>query len=163
VISLYQAFPGLINNLWLVAPDGIQPSFWHKLATRPIIFQDLFRYLMEHPEHIFRLTSFLGSLRLMNSSLVRFTHNELQDSLHRKMVYQTWTTFRDLKIDVAKVFTYLDTYETRIRIYLGSKDKIIPPKKFKPLQKRHPNLSIDILDSGHGNLMNEVAFRYYQS
>src|SRR5438552_14687033 len=54
VLSLYQAMPGQIEKLILLAPDGLKVNFWYWLATQTWFGNKLFYFTMKHPDWFFR-------------------------------------------------------------------------------------------------------------
>src|SRR5690606_8012102 len=42
-LATFEAFPGQVRALYLIAADGIRPSFWYTLATWPLPMRALFR------------------------------------------------------------------------------------------------------------------------
>ncbi len=152
VISTAVSHPGKIDNIVLIAPDGVFESAWYRLATAPF-GKRIFRYLMEHPEKFDYWLVLAEKTQLAQSALVRFAKRELCTPENRSKVYRTWIFFKPLKYRNQSVVAHMNDSKIKVNVILGSKDSIIPPHRIKPLFRQIDNSKIEILDLKHHELV----------
>ena len=59
-LSLFRAYPNQISSLTLIAPDGLRPHFWYRMATATRLNRLFFAFLMRN-----RFT-FIGLAKTLN-------------------------------------------------------------------------------------------------
>ena len=69
VIKLVELAPGNINQVLLIAPDGLKvnPLYW--LVTHTIIGRELFHFFISYPQPILLTSKFLSKSGLMNKKI----------------------------------------------------------------------------------------------
>ena len=151
------SFPQKIDELILIAPDGIYLTIWFKLATHPFI-RWLFKYFMLNPYKLERLISFNDKFRIVSPYLGDFVRKELGDSDNRKRVYISWNHFKALGYGRRRLIKEFQKNTFKRRIILGSKDHIIHPSKILPIINRMGNFQTEIIPMKHHQLIKpEVA------
>ncbi len=159
-LNLIQLFPGKIDKVILIAPDGLRINFWYRLATGTILTRALFKWVIYHPAFFFRLAGWLEATRLVHGSVVRFAKSQMGDQEKREQVYYSWTSFRRLNLDLSKLSKCLSEYHIPVDILLGDKDRIIRFKDLKPLLRSLPAPNVIRLPVGHQRLVEEAALYY---
>lgn len=151
------AFPKKMNELILIAPDGVYLSIWFKLATKPYT-RWLFKYLMLNPNKLENLIAFNEKYKIVNPYIGDFVKKEMGDSTNRKRVYISWNHFKSLGYSKKELFKRFNQYPFKRRIILGSKDNIIKPSKILPIINNMGDFNVDILPMKHHQLIKpEVA------
>lgn len=151
-----ELFPDKMENLYLMAPDGIKSSFIYNVSTLGP-FRGLFRSLILHPQLFQRLVTFLSLLKLIDKSVLRFASIQMNSRDKRRRVYYTWTVYKGLKPNLSQLIKDLNKYEIATEIYLGKYDRLIRPDQVKPFVNQLKKVNVHYLASGHNNLMDEVA------
>lgn len=75
----------------------------------------------------------------------------------RRKVYCTWLVYRHIKPDLNKVSKLLNESKVRVKIFIGTYDKIITLKSTKPLTSRLEHYDFSTLEKGHNTLIDDVA------
>ncbi|MEM9325747.1 MAG: alpha/beta hydrolase [Bacteroidota bacterium] len=142
--------PDYIRQAFLVAPDGIYRSFWYRLA---LSFQPVFHYLMSHPTHFEQILRWVEKWKLASTSLVKFSRKELGPVEHRMRVYYCWTLFRPLGLPKRQLIRQLNKAAVPIRVFLGTKDYIIPVREVLPTMKKVKTTTSHILPTRHHEIV----------
>ena len=150
-------FGKLIEELILIAPDGVFLTKWFKLATHPSI-RWLFKYLMLNPNKLDKLIKLNDQYKIVNPYLGDFVRKEMGEAENRKRVYISWNYFKSLGYSKKQLFSLFNQYSFKRRIILGSKDHIIRPKQILPIIRKMGAFKVDILPMKHHQLIkSEVA------
>ncbi len=156
-LSLVEGMPERINELFLIAPDGIRTSFWYNIATYPGWLQQLFKRTVLKPEPFFRLLKVLGKYNMVHKSLLRFAHFQMDSTAKRLRVYRSWVGFRQLNFDIRNIVRLLNKYHVPVTMFLGEYDEIISPKRVSVFVKALERGELVLLKSGHSFLLQQVA------
>ncbi|REE02193.1 alpha/beta hydrolase [Marinoscillum furvescens] len=148
-------FPERVQNLILIAPDGIWKTIWFRLATHPLI-NPLFRHIMLHPRRFHQLVEVAEDFSLASHSLIRFAQRELQVKSNRMRVFQSWTYFRPLQYHPDALVKEFSQHEIPVHLVLGSKDFIIPEAKVVPLLDNLTTLHTHKLPAKHHELVSRA-------
>lgn len=157
-LATYEAFPKQVRTLYLIAADGIRPSFWYNLATWPLPMRLLFKSLIEHEKRFLKLTRIARILGLADKKVLRFAENQMDTPARRARVYNTWVVFRRLKFDMSHLVRMMEAHDTRVFVITGRYDRIIPPQRVEPVFKRLKNVTFHVLETGHNSLLPVAAF-----
>lgn len=149
-LSLYQAIPGKIERVVLLAPDGLKTNFWYWLATQTKLGNRFFAFTMKKPGWFFGFLKLLNKLNMVNASIFKFVNYYIGDAEVRRLLYSRWTTLRKLKPNLEKIKKIIGENETQVRLIYGKHDRIILPsvgKKFRNGIGEYCTLTI--IHSGH--------------
>lgn len=152
-----ESFADRIDQLILIAPDGITHNEWYVLATGSLLGRSLFRYGLRHLSILNRFGYALTRLGLLHRTIMRFAEISLNTPEQRKRVYQSWTQFRQLYPNLKIVGNVLNTNPIRIRFFTGAFDRILPGTCILPLIKRIQHYELTILKTGHNRLIDLAA------
>jgi hypothetical protein len=95
-------FPGKIERLILIAPDGLKINFWYNMATNTWLSRRVFRYFMEHPGLFLKFADMLTATRLIHPAVSRFAKSQMEDDRNRQLIYNSWVNFRTLNLDISR-------------------------------------------------------------
>lgn len=145
-------FSNKVDELILIAPDGIFLTIWFKLTTTPIIRLLYKKYMMD-PGRLEKWILLGQRLKLVNSYVVDFIRKEFGDSQNRRRVYISWNHFKTLGYSKTSLIRNFRSMSFKRRIILGSKDQIIKPSKISPILKKMGGFKIGILPKKHHQLV----------
>ena len=157
-----ERFSDRLDQLILIAPDGITRNFWYSLATRSAMGRSLFRYVMQHLSILNGFGHALTRLRLLNRTVMRFVELSLNTPEQRERVYQSWTQFRSIQPDLNCVSNVLNTNDVHIYFFTGAFDRLVPGIYILPLTKKLRHYELIILKTGHNRLIELAAERLVQ-
>lgn len=153
VIASALLLPDKIENVILIAPDGIYRSFWYNMATFPPM-HGIFKYLMKHPSFFNSILDYFEKNNLANESLIRFSRKELGPKGNRVKVYRSWVYLKPLKFRNEKIRRSFQKYEFKTFLIMGSRDNIVPPNEISPVFGDLRSVQTIISDKKHHELIN---------
>lgn len=147
------AFQKKVNELILIAPDGIRINFWYKLATYPVVTRKIFKSLISHPGRFETISKIARSLGLLDKSALRFADSQMNTTEKRKQVYNTWVVFRELRFQMKNIAAIINQNHIRLLIVVGRYDKVIKMEDMNRLLRYVNEYEIEIIDAGHNGLL----------
>lgn len=152
-LATLEAFPDRVEEIILLAPDGIKTSFWYSLATYPIALRKFFKGMIGNHERFLRIARISKKLGLIDKGVLRFVETQMNSEEKRKRVYYSWVVFRHLKFDLDTIGRLIDQHNIKLKLYVGRHDKIITPESMKHLTSRIRNATFEILEAGHNDMI----------
>jgi pimeloyl-ACP methyl ester carboxylesterase len=149
-LSLYQAQPGLVEKMVLLAPDGLKVNFWYWLATQTWAGNKLFALTMKKPGWFFGFLKLMNKLGMVNASIFKFVNYYIGDKEVRRLLYARWTSLRKLRPNLQRIKTFVNDNNTAVRLVYGKHDRIILSsvgERFR--QDIEKNCTIALIHSGH--------------
>jgi pimeloyl-ACP methyl ester carboxylesterase len=156
-LATLEALPDQIEELWLLAPDGIKDSLWYSIATSPGPGRAIFRQMINKPTLFYNSAKTLSSLGLVDKGTVKFAQSQMRSLERRKQVYQTWTVFAGLKFDVRQIIMLLNKSNIKTRIFLGKRDSIIKAKSIEHFASQLSNNELHTFNTSHHKLIEATA------
>jgi pimeloyl-ACP methyl ester carboxylesterase len=156
-LTLVEKMPERLDELVLIAPDGIKTSFWYNIATYPGWLQQLFKRTVLKPEPFFKMLKVLEKYNMIHKSLVRFAQFQMDSTPKRLRVYRSWIGFRDLNFDIRLIVKLLNKYQVPVSMFLGEYDQIISPKRVSVFVDALNKGEVILLKTGHSYLLQDVA------
>ncbi|UXP31181.1 alpha/beta hydrolase [Reichenbachiella agarivorans] len=142
-----------IDQVILVAPDGIIRRFWYQLATFPVVLRQVFYLLMIEPKPFFWLLDRLEKKGWMNQTMIKFARKELQSEDKRLLVYRTWVSFKHLRIPQKQLIQHVNQSASHFTFIFGEKDKMIDPVPHQHFLSQLKKSDIHITTYGHNKLV----------
>ncbi len=152
-LATLELFPSRIDQLFLLAPDGIKTNFWYSLATYPLVLRRFFKSMILKPGRLHALTSVLHSLQVVDNGLLRFARSQMDTQEKRERVYNSWVVFRHLKFDMKEIAALLLKHSIRLTLIVGKHDKIITTENMQRLLRHVRDYQFEILDTGHNGVI----------
>ena len=150
-ISTALLFSTKVNELFLVAPDGIFLTPWFKLATTPGL-RSVFKYFMMHPDRLERTLAFNDRSRVINKYVADFARKEMGDLDNRKRVYRSWNFFKTLGYAKKTLITHFSAATYKKTLIVGDKDHIIKPSGILPIIEKTDAFQVHHLPLKHHQL-----------
>lgn len=158
-LSLLESLPDRFSNAYFFATDGLKTSVFYTFASRTRLGRSLYRLLIDHPGPLIGTIHFLRSIGVLSEKMRKFLLFHLESREERQFVYDVWSTFRNIRPDLASIRHSMDHYDLEVHFFFGRYDPVIKP----PLAKRILNeleyqRQVHILEAGH-ELLDERAVR----
>jgi pimeloyl-ACP methyl ester carboxylesterase len=149
-LSIYQAWPDVIDKIVLLAPDGMKVNFWYRIATRTWIGKHLFGFTMKKPKWFFYLLKAFNRFDIVNASVFKFVNHYISDRHARLVLYQRWISLRRLKPNLKKIKSCIRQNKTPVRLLYGRHDRIIlPTRGEKFITSIEEYATLRVIESGH--------------
>lgn len=158
VLKLVEIVPGNINQILLIAPDGLKvnPLYWS--VTNTVLGRELFELLIRFPQPILLPSKFLSKLGLMNKRVGLFVSSQLSTRAKREKVLRTWITFKKLTPKLKDVRNKIWRYQINPMLVFGTHDRVIHPKLAKKLSGDNcTTAQVVMLNAGHNLTTKEHA------
>lgn len=152
-----QRFATRLNQLWLLAPDGITTSLWYQFATGSGFGRGIFRFFLNRLPLLRNLSDTLVRLGWLDRSLARFVQSTLSTTEQRERVYRSWIGFRPLRPKLNLLAKTLNEHPIQVRIFLGEFDRVLPREAVQPLLNQLTTCELVIVKVGHNRLIEAVA------
>lgn len=161
-LTTAENFSDRIDQLILIAPDGITRNFWYELATGSDAGRRLFRYILRHLSILNGFGHALTQLGLLNRTVMRFVEISLSTHKQREQVYQSWTQFRRIQPNLERVSEALNSNEISIWFFTGAFDRLVPGAYIVPLTERLRCYDLTVLKTGHNRLIELATGQFVQ-
>jgi pimeloyl-ACP methyl ester carboxylesterase len=154
ILGLIHRLPHRINELFLIAPDGLSFNLAHRLVARTWVGRALGSYFVNHPATVQLLINLSEKARFISNKTNRFLQENIRDRDHRLRVYRTWITLQKYFPRKKFYLHYLHTRPIRLELFFGKYDQIIPVKQGQQLAaKFRSRKCLHVLDAGHALLL----------
>lgn len=156
-LTAVEHFPGRVEKVWLIAPDGLQRQFWYSLATYPPWMRGVLGRAVLRPQRLLRFLDALGQRRVVDTNLVRFAQWQLDSREKRLRVYRSWVGFRLLVFNLKDLARNLNEHQVPVTFFLGKYDRVIPHAGLQGFISSLQRAQTVLLDTGHAGLIYDVA------
>lgn len=149
-LSVFEAASHRVEQLVLLASDGLKVNFWYWLATQTWMGNRFFALTMKKPGWFMGMLKLMNRMHLINASIFKFVDHYIGNKEVREQLYTRWTAFRKIKSTRKNLRTLIQQHQTPVHLVYGKHDRIILPNGGKKLQKGiEEYCSLDIIASGH--------------
>lgn len=163
-LRLFEAAPGNVAKLVLMAPDGLKVNFWYWLVTQTWLGNKFFHFTMKHPGWFFGFLKMLNRFGLINASIFKFVNYYIGDVKVRDLLYTRWTSLRKIKPDLKKIKSLVQQHHTPVTLIYGKHDRIILSSVGEKFRKGIENdCTLQVIESGHQVLHEKHAAPIVQS
>lgn len=157
-----QIMPEFVENVLLLAPDGLKINLLYKFASGTKLGKNIYRSIIENPSFLFSLAKWLNKCGLLHDKLHRFVHVHLDTREKRWQVHDAWLIYKNMFPDLKKVAAIIQNRPEKFNMIFGQFDSIIRPElgyRFSKLigDEKH----IHVVNAGH-RLLTEDTVRFIQ-
>ncbi len=158
-LSVASWCPEQVNELLLLAPDGLPVSSSYKLLTSTLAGNNRFRASVTNPGLAFSLIRIGQALKIIPPKAADFFRNEIATRGKRQQLYDCWMAYRNAIPDGSVLRKRSLSGKLIVTCVLGHFDSVIPFKKTRRrLLKILPDARIIELKMGH-NLVSEKSVK----
>ena len=148
-LILVEEYPDLIDEIILMAPDGLSIyKGFHFLTDQP-----LGRYFFNRATKSKWLTpALLKNLkrtRFIDDNLYTIAYNEIDTEKKRLDVYYTLNLIKQLKPDIVKVANFINQHKITCTLIFGRDDKLFPKSPAMPFISQLENANVHEVPLGH--------------
>ena len=156
-LAMIEAFAPQVDQVFLIAPDGISTNFWYNVATYPGWLQGMFKRTVLRPAPFFKLVRTLDRYKLVAPGIARFANYHMGTTQKRLRVYKSWVGFRQLTYDIRQIVGLLNKHDIPVTFFLGEYDQVIPHRRLQVFIKALRRANPILLQTGHTFMLHEVA------
>lgn len=148
-LILVEEYPDLVDDIILMAPDGITAFKGFDFITNKRVGRHIFKHVTKSKWLAPALLKMLKRLGVIDEALHRIAYNEINTPQKRRDVYYTLNLLRLLKPDANKVADLINQYAINIRMVFGRDDKLFPKSSAMPFINLLVNAKADEVPLGH--------------
>lgn len=132
------ALPALAENLdelILLAPDGVKKNFWYAFATTNPLGKRLFKHAMMHPSLLFRIVACFRFAGLLSPSMEKFVRHQFSDKANREKVWHVWNLYAVFEPEMEQVRGAVYANKIPVYAFTGRYDPVVS-KRIGPKLKK---------------------------
>jgi len=148
-LILLEEYPDLIDEIILMAPDGLVGYEGFKFLQHKAAGRFLFRRISKSKWLAPALLKMLRGLKVIDDSLYTIAYNEIDTQKKRDDVYYTLNLIRFLKPDVARVVELINQYQIRCTFIFGKDDMLFPRKPTLAILDQIKHAKVHEVPMGH--------------
>ncbi len=148
-MSAIKILPGRVDELFLVAPDGIWTNRYYNLAVYPGWGRLLFKTIIRRPELFFLFIRIMRKSGNLSKFLYEFTFNHMDTRIKRQRLYDVWMSARDFQPDIDKVKQIIRDQKIKTHLFFGKYDQVIRQQAGEVFKEGLENCSLTLIDAGH--------------
>ncbi len=158
-LSLLESLPDRFPNAYFFATDGLKTSIFYTFASRTRLGRSLYRLFIDHPGPLIGTIHFLRAIGILSEKMRKFLLFHLESRKERQFVYDVWSTFRNIRPDLASIRHSMDHYGLELHFFFGRYDPVIKPHLAKRLlSESEYQKQVHVLQAGH-ELLDERAVK----
>lgn len=141
-----------IDQILLLAPDGIVESSVFKLATRHPVFRHIFKHMVFYPKFYAVLLVILGKLHFLDKRTYDLFMRILDKRTRRLHLFRVWQTYSGLCMTFKEA---IDKVVPVTQVFLAKKDRLV---KNREVVRYCRDLGVEVeeLDVNHFGLVEHV-------
>lgn len=148
-LILAEEFPDLVDDIILMAPDGLSVYKGFNYLTYHPLGKYLFRRVIRSGWLAPALLKGLKRIGFIDDSLYTIAYSEMDTRQKRHDVYYTLNLIRLLRPDVNKVTALINQYSINCRLIFGRDDLLFPKQGAMPFIKLLKDVQVDEVPLGH--------------
>lgn len=148
-LYIAKTFPEKIDELFLLASDGIKTNKIYNVAVYPKWGRELFKTTIRHPRWFFFMINTLNKLKILSPWLYKFTYNHMETKEKRQRLYNTWISMSEFNPDIKEVKEKINQFEIRVFLFFGKRDEVIKPEVGIAFCEGLKHCNLTLLDRGH--------------
>jgi len=148
-LILVEEYPELIEDIILMAPDGLSVYKGFHFLTHNSVGKYLFRLVTKSKWLAPSLLKNLKKVRFIDDSLYHIAYNEIDTEKKRLDVYYTLNLIRLLKPDANKIAALINQHQIKCRLIFGKDDKLFPKSAAMPFINQLDNAEVHEVPLGH--------------
>lgn len=149
VLYLTEQFADQVDNVILMAPDGLVRHKGLHFLRASFIGQKLFRKLTYSSWMMARALKLLNWVGMLDNSLYAIASREINTPQKRINAFFTVNFSKNIYTDIGKVAALINQYHIRCQLYFGQYDQLFPKKNSKKLLRLLQRPEIYVLPLDH--------------
>lgn len=150
-----------IKELFLIAPDGYQFSFFYWFVTYTRLGLKSYNMVMNNIYEFKELANFLKKIKLLPSNLYKFFIISIGLKRNRTIAPKVWRVYKLLVVNEGLLKSKVKKENIDVKVFLGAYDPVIRLKQVKKRLSKFAN-EIVVVNKGHKILSNSFFENYFQ-
>ncbi|MFN0276084.1 MAG: alpha/beta hydrolase [Chitinophagales bacterium] len=142
-------FAPQIDELFLMASDGIKTNKIYNVAVYPKWGRELFKTTINHPGWLFTIVKVASKLKILSPWLKKFTEVHMETKEKRERLYNTWISMAQFNPDITLVKEKINANAIKTYLFFGIRDEVIPVSVGESFAMNLKYCSLTKLERGH--------------
>jgi pimeloyl-ACP methyl ester carboxylesterase len=148
-LILVEEYPDLIEDIILMAPDGLSVYKGFHFLMHQSMGKSFFRRITKSKWLAPSLLKNLKRVRFIDESLYNIAYSEMDTEQKRQDVYYTLNLIRHLKPDIHKIADLINQYHIKCMLIFGNDDQLFPKSAAMPFISLLDNADVHEVALGH--------------
>lgn len=155
-LGFISLFSEHVNNLWLIAADGLKSKPAFNFITKTRLGRWLFGVFILYPAWVFYWLKLAGVLGLASKRVLRFYYSTIDSRIKRKVMMQRWASTARIAVRPKRAIDAINRAGIRVCLIFGKHDSVIPVQNAVRFHKKIPSSKLVVVDTGHKLLVPET-------
>jgi len=138
-----------VDQVFLMAPDGLKRNFFYELATKNFFGKKIFKAVCDKPHLFIRFANRLSKIGLIAKDRFAFLQKSLADADRRRQVYEVWNLLSPLTPRKAIIQYFMKKNPLQLHLLMGEQDAVIPLASGQSFIRGMKNATLQVLPCGH--------------
>lgn len=149
MLSLIPDIAEKLEDVILIAPDGIEERFYYRSFMSGKTGQSVFREILRHPKLLIAAADAFSKIGLTKKYVADYLKNYWADEGKREKLFSVWLSMRTYRVNLGKIRAASEKHPVRIFLLWGSHDRMIPSRLAHHFKEKVPRCKLKMIDGGH--------------
>ncbi|MBS1782090.1 MAG: alpha/beta hydrolase, partial [Bacteroidetes bacterium] len=148
-LVIAEMMPEKIEQIMLVASDGLVFSPLYFFVTKTLLGRKIFRGFLADPNKYLKLLKWLRDKDWIDASRYKFITYYLENAVDREFLRHVWQDMSLIVPSMKDLKSAINKYQIPICIFSGKFDRVIPTSQAKQFMKGLSTVQILVVQHGH--------------
>lgn len=149
MLSLIPDIAEKLEDVILIAPDGIEERFYYRSFMSGKTGQTIFREILRHPKWLIAAADAFSKTGLTKKYVAGYLKNYWADERKREKLFSVWLSMRTCRVNLGKIRAASEKHAVRIFLLRGNHDRMIPAQRARHFREKVPQCKLKMIDGGH--------------
>ncbi|MBS1772346.1 MAG: alpha/beta hydrolase [Bacteroidetes bacterium] len=148
-LKILEQSPGKVDNVILLASDGLTSNPFYYFLTRMKAGKYLFSSFLSKPERYLPLIKMARKWKIVQQSHYKLAMRYIQEKEDRAFLLKVWPCMSLLLPDYNKLKAICKSNKTKVHVFMGAYDNVIPVSHGHAFEDKMKNISLHVVEKGH--------------
>lgn len=148
-ISILPQLHSSLEQLYLIAPDGIQTKWMYSVDRVPYRLRLFCFWLLRNPDWFLRFLKTIYRIGLISRFIYDFTAYHISAPERRNRLMGCWLSMSHFYSKPKRVKNFIKQKGIPTHLYFGARDEVIPLSAGQWFDKEVDNIHLHIIEEGH--------------
>ena len=148
-MGIIELMPEKVEQMILLASDGLVFNPFYYFATRTMVGRSLFRNFLKNNGPYRTLIEWLRRRQLIAEARYKFGMRYIGTPEDRSFLGRAWPAMSMIIPNTRKLKAVINKYNIPVCIFMGEHDRVIPLQHAKKFQQGLSTVKLHVLDKGH--------------
>lgn len=152
-MRLMNAVPHKIQQVILLAPDGITNNIWFSFATQTKLGLNTLKFLTQKTHLLKKLLDSVYKWKWIGKDTYALINVQLKDNRFSRQLYHTWRAMSKFDPTPKSWAKTANQFQIPVSIYLGKKDTLIQANSVIPFTKKLHQVNVHEIKGKHNKVL----------